>query len=74
MLVLDEMSRPDMVDEDLERVAPGVSVIEQMAMRHMLCSGQKMAHTNIRTLAHLDIPEVSELPPAWGYAGDEDTK
>lgn len=73
MLVLEEMSHPDIVDEDLTRIAPGVSVIEQMAMRHLLCSGQKMARTNIRTLAHLNVEEVTELPPAWGYADDEET-
>lgn len=68
MLVLEEMSQPDIVDEDMERITPGVSGMEQMAMRHLLCSGQKMACTNIRSLAHLDIPEVSDLPPAWLYA------
>lgn len=74
MRVLEELSHPDIVDEDLDRIAPGANLIESIAFRHLLCSGQKMTLTNIRTLAHLDTDKVEELPSAWSYEMEEDTK
>lgn len=73
MLVLEEMAQPDTVDEDLDRIAPGANLLESMAFRHLLCSGQKMARTNIRTLASLNLPET-EISPEWTYEEPQDTK
>lgn len=71
MLVLEEMSHPDIVDEDFEKMYPGTSLTEHLAFRHLLCSGQKMAHTNIRALAALPDDPATELSPEWSYGETE---